>query len=259
MVQLNPNNEEWSSKKVQELENFRKLLRYQHICNCQIARLNWAREGDLNTKKVHAVIKGKRSRNTIRCIQTEDGEFLFDNLEIKARFVNFFKDLFIGSFISTPEDPHIILSGPKVGAEDCINLVKDISYNEVAEAVKQLPSFKAIGHHGYNTEFFEAAWKVCDMDIVESIKNFFKCGIMPEGINTAYLALIPKVKNASLPIDFRPISCCNVIYKIIASLLANRLRPVLEYLVDQSQAAFVKGRNISYNISLVQELLCKYN
>ncbi|KAL9682796.1 hypothetical protein QQ045_014605 [Rhodiola kirilowii] len=171
---------------------------------------------------------GRRSRNIIRCIQTEDGEFLFDNLEIKARFVNFFKDLFNGSFLSTPADPHIILSDPKVSAEDCINLVKDIPYNEVAEAVKQLPSFKATDPHGYNAEFFKAAWKVCGMDIRESIRNFFKCGIMPEGINSAYLALISKVKNASLPTDFRHISSCNVIYKIIATLFANRLKPVLE-------------------------------
>ncbi|KAL9690609.1 hypothetical protein QQ045_011014 [Rhodiola kirilowii] len=90
----------------------------------------------------------------------------------------------------------------------------------LAELVKQLPSCKAAGLDGFNAEFFRAAWSVCGMDIVESINNFFRGGIMPE---------------------------------------ANRLRPVLEYLVDQSQAAFVKGRNITYNISLVQELLCKYN
>ncbi|KAL9682070.1 hypothetical protein QQ045_013863 [Rhodiola kirilowii] len=183
----------------------------------------------------------------------------FDNIEIKEHFVNFFKDLFNGSFNSTPADPLIIRSGSKVSAADCINLVKDISYNEVAKVVKQLPSCKAAGPDGYNVELFRAAWNVCGADIVRSINTFFKTGIMPEGINSAYLAVIPKVKNASLPSDFRPISYCNVIYKIVSSLLANRLRPVLDYLVDQSQAAFVKGRNIAYNISLVQELLCKYN
>ncbi|KAL9688297.1 hypothetical protein QQ045_032717 [Rhodiola kirilowii] len=206
MLQLNPNNEEWSSKEVQELQNFRKLLRYQHIFNCQKARLSWAKEGDLNTKYFHAVIKGRRSSNTIRCVQTVEGEFLFDEADIKARFVNFFKDLFNRSFISTPPDPHIIRSGPIVSAADCINLVKDFSYNEVAEVVKQLPSFKAAGPDDFNAEFFRAAWNVCGTDIMESINNFFKGGIMPEVINSAYLALILKVKNASLPSDFKPIS-----------------------------------------------------
>ncbi|KAL9667049.1 hypothetical protein QQ045_001395 [Rhodiola kirilowii] len=229
LLQLNPNSEELCKKEVQKLLNFRKLLRYQYMFNCQRARLNWAKEGDLNT-----------------------------NSEIKEHFVKFFKDLFNGNFNSTPADPLVIRSGSKVSAEDCRNLVRDISYNEVAEVVKQLSLCKAAGPDGYNAEFFKASWNVCGADIVRGINEFFKSGIMPEGINSAYLALIPKVKNVSLPSDFRLISCCNVIYKIVSSLLANRLRPVLEYIVDQSQAAFVKGRNIAYNISLVQELLCKY-
>ncbi|KAL9665939.1 hypothetical protein QQ045_000260 [Rhodiola kirilowii] len=259
MMQLNPNSEEWSRKEALDLHNLRKLLRYQFMFNCQKARLNWAKEGDLNTKYFHALIKGRRSCNVIRCVQTEEGEFLFDKAAIRDSFVNFFEKHFNGSFSSNPVDPHLIRSGPTVSDADCLNLVKDFSYNEVAEVVKQLPLCKAVGPDGFNAEFFKAAWSVCGADVVSSINNFFRGGPLSEGINSAYLALIPKVKNASLPSDFRPISCCNVLYKIISSLIANRLRPVLDYLVDHSQAAFVKGRNIAYKISLVQELLCKYN
>ncbi|KAL9675615.1 hypothetical protein QQ045_003817 [Rhodiola kirilowii] len=81
---------------------------------------------------------------------------------------------------------------------------------------------------------------------------------MPTGINSTFLALIPKVSNASSPNEFRPISCCNVVYKIISSLLASRLKQVSSYLINQAQSAFVEGRNISYNVSLAQELLCNY-
>ncbi|KAL9686472.1 hypothetical protein QQ045_023932 [Rhodiola kirilowii] len=226
-LMLNPNNEEWIRKEVLDLLNFRKLLRYQHIFNCQRARLNWAKEGDLNTKYFHAIIKGRRAKNTIRCVQTTDGEFLFDNIAIKEHFVNFFKNLFNGSFNASAVDPNVILKGSKVLTVITWNFLKPLG--------------------------------VCGDDIVRSINAFFRNGIMPDGINSAYLALIPKVNNASMPADFRPISCCNVLYKIVSTLLANRLKPVLDYLVDQSQAAFVKGRNIANNISLVQELLCKYN
>ncbi|KAL9688157.1 hypothetical protein QQ045_032572 [Rhodiola kirilowii] len=259
MMQLNPNSEEWSRKEAQDLLTLRKLLRYQFMFNCQKVRLNWAKEGDLNTKYFHAIIKGRRSCNAIRCVQTKEGELLFDKASIKERFDNFFEKHFNGSFSSIPADPLIIRAGPTVSDADCINLVKDFSYNEVAEVVKQLPPCKAAGPDGFNAEFFRATWSYCGADVVNNINKFFKRGTLPEGINSAYLALIPKVKNASLPSDFRPISCCNVLYKIIYTLVADRLRLVLEYLVDQSQAAFVKGRNIAYNISLVQELLCKYN
>ncbi|KAL9691889.1 hypothetical protein QQ045_012316 [Rhodiola kirilowii] len=94
---------------------------------------------------------------------------------------------------------------------------------------------------------------------MDSIRNFMLTGVMPPGINSTYLVLIPKVNNACCPVDFRPISCCNVIYKIISTLLANRLKPVLKYLVKEAQSAFVKDRNIAYNICMVQELVCNYN
>ncbi|KAL9674284.1 hypothetical protein QQ045_030555 [Rhodiola kirilowii] len=81
---------------------------------------------------------------------------------------------------------------------------------------------------------------------------------MPSGINSAYITLIPKVKNASSPCEFRPISCSNVVYKVVLVLLANRLKPVLTYLIDHAQISFVEGRNIAYNVSLVQELFCNY-
>ncbi|CAM8939676.1 unnamed protein product [Rhodiola kirilowii] len=82
---------------------------------------------------------------------------------------------------------------------------------------------------------------------------------MPTGINSTYLALVPKINNPSSPSEFRPIGCCNVIYKIIASILANRLKPVLPDLIGNSQSAFIQGRNIVHNVSLAQELIAHYN
>ena len=58
--------------------------------------------------------------------------------------------------------------------------------------------------------------------------------------------------------DYRPIACCNVIYKIIAKILASRLEPLLGSIIDHAQAAFIKGRNLGENVQLAQELLRKY-
>jgi hypothetical protein len=57
------------------------------------------------------------------------------------------------------------------------------------------------------------------------------------------------------PRDFRPISLCNVIYKIISKSLADRLKPHLPNYIDHSQAAFVKNRHIFANIIITQEII----
>ncbi|KAL9659064.1 hypothetical protein QQ045_018630 [Rhodiola kirilowii] len=77
-------------------------------------------------------------------------------------------------------------------------------------------------------------------------------------MNAAYIDPVPKNSNASKPEDYRPISCCNVTYKIISSLLAGIIKEVLPDIIDPTQGAFVKHRSIVGNICLAQQLLNCY-
>lgn len=81
----------------------------------------------------------------------------------------------------------------------------------------------------------------------EGSKNFFQTGIMPEGVNEAIIVLIPKSDDHKRVSDFWPISLCNVIYKIVAKCLINRLRTILDEIISSSQSAFVPGRLIIDN------------
>lgn len=60
--------------------------------------------------------------------------------------------------------------------------------------------------------------------------------------NATFLALIPKVEKADEPHGFRPIALCNVIYKILATIMVKRLQPILPELITKEQTGFVKGR-----------------
>jgi hypothetical protein len=78
--------------------------------------------------------------------------------------------------------------------------------------------------------------------------GLFFSGRLLKQVNATTISLIPKVPNPSKVTEFRPISCCNTIYKCIAKLIANRIKGLLLNLVGPFHSTFVAGRNISDNI-----------
>jgi hypothetical protein len=110
------------------------------------------------------------------------------------------------------------------------------------------------GPDGFNVTFYLSAWKWIGDDVAAVIQNFYQSGIIPHHLNETNIALIPKRLVCNLPTDFRPISLCNVIYKIISKSLANRLKDHLPDYIHPSQHAFIKGRRISNNIIIAQEI-----
>jgi len=77
---------------------------------------------------------------------------------------------------------------------------------------------------------------------------------MPFDVNSTFIALIPKVNEVVSFSNFRPISLCNFLYKIMAKVMANRLRPILPLLINPNQGVFVAGHQILDGIILAREL-----
>lgn len=96
-------------------------------------------------------------------------------------------------------------------------------------------------------------------DFIIAVQSFFKTGFLPKGINSTILALIPKKENSKTMKDFRPISCCNIIYKVISKILANRLKIILPKFISPNQSAFVKDRLLMENVLLASELVKSYH
>ncbi|CAN0837506.1 LINE-1 retrotransposable element ORF2 protein [Linum grandiflorum] len=125
-------------------------------------------------------------------------------------------------------------------------------------ALWAMPSDKAPGPDGYTAAFYKASWGVVRGDFVDAVLSFFEWGRLPSFVNSVILTLIPKKSNAVDMKDFRPISCCNLVYKVISKILAKRLSMVLPELISAGQSAFIKGRLISDNILAAHELLRLY-
>jgi hypothetical protein len=114
---------------------------------------------------------------------------------------------------------------------------------------------KAPGPDGFSARFFQWNWEVLRVDITRSVRQIFISGKMPAKANETSIVLIPKTEKSELLKDYRRISLCNVIYKIVSKCLINRLRPLLEEIITLSQSAFILGRMITDNALIVFECL----
>lgn len=153
-------------------------------------------------------------------------------------------------------DPHTdfdVLS-PIISPRENIELIKEVSSEEIKEAVFQLAEDKAPGPDGYPPFFFQKYWKIVGNSVIRAVKAFFHSGNLLKEINHTFLALIPKIANPESSNHFRPISLCSTIYKIISKIMANRLKIVLGKIIHPLQGAFTPERLIQDNILVAHEV-----
>ena len=110
--------------------------------------------------------------------------------------------------------------------------------------VKELEGDKAPGPDGFSLAFYHHCWRVVKRDVLAVFEEFNQHSKFEKSLNATFIALIPKKNGVSNIRDFRPISLVGSVYKILAKVLANRLKEVLDQLISKSQNSFVGGRQI---------------
>ena len=135
------------------------------------------------------------------------------------------------------------------------NLTRDFTKQEVDLVLKEMAPLKASGLDGMPPLFFQSFWPLIGDEVSKVVLDCLNSCHIPKEFNYTYVTLIPKVKNPDFFFEFRPISLCNVIYKLISKVLANRLKPLLPSIVSENQSAFQAGRVITNNILMTFETL----
>ena len=229
----------------------------------QKSRVKWLDLGDRNTNFYHKTCQTRTSRNTIRRLITSDGRVLTELADIKKEAVDYYE-----GFLQEPghlsleditEDRLSDLLDYHCSDTEAASLVGPVQAEEVKEALFSMPANKAPGPDGYPMEFYKAAWSVVGKDLVIAVQSFFLYGFMPRSTNATLLSLVPKITSAEKMSDFRPIACCNVIYKLISKIMAHRLKGILPAAIEQNQCAFVQGRMLLENVLLATELVKDYH
>lgn len=125
---------------------------------------------------------------------------------------------------------------------------------EVTEAISSMSPLKSPGPDGFPALFYHKYWHIIGNNVITCTLNFLNNLSLPAPLNHTFVVLIPKNKNPERMTEFRPISLCNVIYKIGSKAIANRLKPALALLISPSQSAFVPNRLITDNVLVAFEL-----
>ena len=124
------------------------------------------------------------------------------------------------------------------------NLELPFSEEEVCSALMEMNGDKAPGPDGFTVAFWQDCWDLVKEEVMEMFKDFHKQSSFLKSFNTTFLVLIPKKGGAEDLGDFRPISLLGGLYKLLAKVLANRLKKVIGKVVSSNQNAFVMGRQI---------------
>lgn len=126
---------------------------------------------------------------------------------------------------------------------------------EVKDTVPNIHIDSAPSPDGFSSSFFLAcSWSIIHLDLLEAIIDFFNGGIVPPSLKHSFIAIIPKDDNLTSLSNFKPISLCQVSYKIISNILAFWLATLMPNLISKLQGAFLEGHIISDSISLALEL-----
>ena len=177
-----------------------------------------------------------------------------DEGDVSTLLVEYYSQLFTSS---TLHDLDRILEVVQTMVIDEIRaeLGKPYTNEEVGEAIRQMAPHKAPSPDGMPSLIYQTYWMDIGVDVNQVVLSYLNSGSVLKLINHTFITLIPKVKNPEKVTNFRPISLCNVIYKIISKVLANRLKLMLHSIISETQSAFIANRLITDDILIAFESL----
>ncbi|CAA7017493.1 unnamed protein product [Microthlaspi erraticum] len=230
----------------------------------QKSRINWLKEGDLNTTYFQRIAQTRVSYNSIRFFLLPSGDTIHDPLEMSEHAIRHFKSILGPSVLHPP----LIASPPswfqtllpfRCPPEQQRDMISLPRAEDIRRVMFKLNPNKSSGPDGLTSGFYKSAWGILGDEVIASVSNFFVSSFMPASTNSTILTLVLKFPGASKISDYRPISCLNTLYKVVSKLLVARLKPILPDLILPNQTAFVKDRLLVENTVLAGELVNGYH
>jgi len=190
--------------------------------------------GDRNSSFFHAETIIRRKKNRIHQLQLPNGIWSSKADILQEEAQAFFKKLFCSSHqhqnCHFQEGAH-----PTIDDVGKNSLTSPITKKEITTALNSMKPYKSPGPDGFHCIFFKQYWHIVEDDVFNLVNTAFQTGYFNPAISDTLIALIPKVDQPQTFKDFRPISLCNIIYKLITKVLVMRLHPILNNIIGPYQ------------------------
>ncbi|KAL8118945.1 hypothetical protein AgCh_016437 [Apium graveolens] len=237
----------------EEQKKLSEIYAQQEVFWRQRSKQLWLREGDRNNKFFHASMKNRRAFNHIKSLKNSEGQEVQWNNGLEEVITGYFSSLFQAFNMEWAEIVQCI--DRKITTAQNDMLLSPVSDVEVKQALFHMHPEKSPGPDGMTPGFYQKIWNILSADVIKVVRQFFDTGVLDEKLIATNIALIPKKRNPQSMKDLRPISLCNVLYKVISKVLANRLKKIIDAIISDTQSAFIPGRLISDNIMIAHELM----
>ncbi|KAK9665053.1 hypothetical protein RND81_14G087100 [Saponaria officinalis] len=204
--------------------SYTKLRGVELSILCQRAKFSTIVHNDSSKRAFHARIRERRHSQIIGKIFDRHGNFQTGLDKVAASFVEYYESL-LGT--STPVDGlnHMFITlDDSLESNVWPDLTAQVTEAEIQAASQSIDIMKSPGPDGFSSAFFIKSWDIIKYDLCNCVMEFFSTGIMAKQANSTLVTLVPKKSIVHFVLDFRPISCCTVVYKIIRKILANRIQ-----------------------------------
>ncbi len=226
------------------------------------SRAKWVEEGEKSTKYFLNLEKSRQASNCINSLKDCNGKYKHSDIDILRIAKNFYSELYedksvndqyVNDFFETivPEntlDENVM--------QTCEGL---FSREECFNAVEHMKKNKSPGLDGISREFYEKFWPLIGDLLVNVFNDSYSNGVLPSSQKTSVFSLIFKKGDTCDISNYRPISLTNVDYRIMAFVLAGRLKLVINSIVNQDQTAYIKNRYMGNNIRLIEDIIEHYD
>ncbi|PNX94494.1 ribonuclease H, partial [Trifolium pratense] len=237
------------------------ILKAEELMWFQRSRARWLVDGDRNTRYYHLKTITRRRQNKILMLRDSNGEWIEDADALKQMANDFYKALFSNNEHDVQWQPTNI-SFPRLSDDEVQEISGEIDDEEIKRAVFSMSPWKAPGPDGFPAGFYQKSWNIVGNSVCDFVKHIWYNPLLLREVNCTDICLIPKVDQPEHIRQFRPISLCNTLYKIVSKVLTNRIKNSITKVVSPHQTGFIPGRSIHENIVVAQEMahsMCKMN